>query len=131
LHIVDVLAPYADLDPAEGFSGKGMVAEGDKEEASSIEVVGCLEDQRRHRRLTLALIPHTVDEVTVEDILDDDFDSDTSGSQGECSYLTNPLQTAFLAGVEVDQYRECTNGDSAEELRNSKQTTESNLKEQF
>jgi hypothetical protein len=67
----------------------------------------------------------------MEDILDDDSDSDTSDSQGECSYLTNPIQTAFLAGVEVDQYRECTNGDSAEELRNSKQTTESNLKEQF
>jgi hypothetical protein len=48
LHIVGVLTPYADLDPAEGFSGKGMLAEGDKEEASSIEVVGCLEDQRRH-----------------------------------------------------------------------------------
>jgi hypothetical protein len=108
-----------------------MVAEGDKEEASSIEVVGCLEDQRRHRRLTLAPIPHTIDEVTVEDILDDDFDSDTSGSQGECSYLTNPIQIAFLAGVEVDQYRECMNGDSVEELRNSKQMTESDLKEQF
>jgi hypothetical protein len=67
----------------------------------------------------------------VEDILDDDFDSDTSGSQGECSYLTNPVQTAFLVGVEVDQYCECTNGDSAEELQNSKQTTESDLKEQF
>jgi hypothetical protein len=52
-----------------------MAVDGGEEEATSADLDGAMDDQRRRRRLTLAPTPFAMDEVTVEEIFDDDSDS--------------------------------------------------------
>jgi hypothetical protein len=110
-----------------------MAVDEGEEEATSADLDGAMDDQRRRRRLTLAPTPSAMDEVTVEEIFDDDSDSDCAPNQGESSAMVSLSHSALLLGHDVDPIREGTNGNSVDDLLTvtANQMSESELKEQL